>query len=841
MAGLAWMAAGAWTPALAQEPDDLKRGVARISLLNGEVNVQRGDSGDWVAAAVNAPVMAQDRITTGGTSRAEVQFDWANMLRIGSNAEISVAQLEYKRYMLQLARGTVTFRVLRDSDADVELDTPSVSVRPSRRGVYRISVRDDGTTEVTVRAGDVEVFTPRGSQRLTAGQRMEARGTASDPEFQIAAAYPADEWDRWNESRDLALERSSSYRYVSRDVYGADDLDANGTWVYDAPYGYVWRPTVAVGWAPYRYGRWAWVDWYGWTWVSYDSWGWAPYHYGRWYYGGRGWCWYPGGIGVRHYWSPALVAFFGFGGGGGVHVGIGVGWGNVGWVPLGPHERFSPWWGRSYYGGYRNSAYIDRSVHITNVNITNVYRNSRVVNGVTAVNAGDFSRGHFGNNVRVDNDSLRQASLSRGVMPAVPGDAHLRYSDRTVHGQPSRYENTRFFSNRQPDQVQRVSFAEQRQSLERVSRVPMSERTAASVSPRGGASVSPRGGASGSRSVQRSASPGESVRGGQSAAAAESRGWRRMGDSNAGSNAGSGAPSRNERQMQSPSSGGRQATPSRNESGGSWRRFGDAGSSGGSGSSSSPSRNERQMQSPSSGGQQAAPGRSDSGNWRRFGDAGSSGGSGSSSSPSRNERQMQSPSSGGQQAAPGRSDSGNWRRFGDAGPSGGSGSSSSPSRNERQMQSPSSGGRQATPSRNDSGGSWRRFGDPGSASGSRLQAAPSRNDRQASPEQPSRSWNRFGDPGNSSAGSSSRSYGSRGSESRSQPQYSAPSRQRQESIRVSPPVVRERSGGSSGSSMQRQSAPSASRSESHYSGSRSSGSSGGSRGGESRSHGGRGR
>ncbi len=41
---------------------------------------------------------------------------------------------------------------------------------------------------------------------------------------------------------------------------------------------------VAVGWAPYRYGRWTWVDWYGWTWVSYDSWGWAPYHYGRWYH-----------------------------------------------------------------------------------------------------------------------------------------------------------------------------------------------------------------------------------------------------------------------------------------------------------------------------------------------------------------------------------------------------------------------------------------------------------------------------------------------------------------------------------------------------------------------------
>jgi len=61
-------------------------------------------------------------------------------------------------------RGTVTFRVLRASDANVEVDTPSVSVRPSRQGSYRITVKDTGETEIISRAGDVEVFSPLGSQ-----------------------------------------------------------------------------------------------------------------------------------------------------------------------------------------------------------------------------------------------------------------------------------------------------------------------------------------------------------------------------------------------------------------------------------------------------------------------------------------------------------------------------------------------------------------------------------------------------------------------------------------------------------------------------------------------------
>src|ERR1700730_2731243 len=109
------LAGGGVVPARAQDPDDLKRAVARISLMNGEVSVRRGDSADWVAGVINAPLLADDRISTGPNSRAEIQFDAANALRIGGNAEVRVAQLEYGRYQMEVARGTVTYRVMRAS------------------------------------------------------------------------------------------------------------------------------------------------------------------------------------------------------------------------------------------------------------------------------------------------------------------------------------------------------------------------------------------------------------------------------------------------------------------------------------------------------------------------------------------------------------------------------------------------------------------------------------------------------------------------------------------------------------------------------------------------------
>ncbi len=466
LAGVAW--------AQAPEDEGPGRGVARISVIDGEVSVRRGDTGDWVAAALNAPVMVDDRLATGTGSRAEVQFDWSNMIRLASSSEIRFSELEYHRYQVQVASGLVTFRVLRDIDAQVEICTPSISVRPLKKGTYRIEVREDGTSEITVRGGEAEVFSPRGSEKLSGGHSMLARGSASDPEFQMARAPQADDWDRWNVQRDQDLGRSQSYKYVNRDIYGAEDLDNNGSWVNDDSYGYVWRPRVEADWAPYRNGRWVWMDWYGWSWVSYDPWGWAPYHYGRWFNSpGYGWCWWPGAYGPRYrqYWSPGLVAFFGWGG----HGGVGFGFGHVGWVPLGPHESYHRWYGNGYYRGYRGGR-IDKmygrmsAPYVNNINIMHTYRNARVRNGMTGIDADGFARGRRAGMVGIGEREVQGARLVRGVVPMAPGRESLRMADREVRaGTVARgNSNQRFFSTRQAARVARVPFDDQRRGVERI-------------------------------------------------------------------------------------------------------------------------------------------------------------------------------------------------------------------------------------------------------------------------------------------------------------------------------------------------------------------------------------
>jgi hypothetical protein len=531
-AGAMLTLAGSFTPVRAQDPDDLKRGVARISLMNGDVSVRRGDSGEWVAGVINAPLLTDDRVATGPNSRAEVQFDASNLLRLGANGELRLTQLESARYQMELAHGVMTYRMLRTSDGNIEIDTPSLSVRPSRQGSFRISVNEAGETEVTARNGDVEVFNPHGSQWVRSGQTLTAHGAPADAEFQVAAAGGMDDWDRWSDNRDRTLTQAVSPRYVGAGVYGAEDLDAAGTWSSVPEYGNVWRPTVGPDWAPYQSGRWVDEDWYGWTWVSYDPWGWAPYHYGRWFHDGFGWGWYPGLITSRHYWSPALVGFFGFGGGG---FGVGFGFGNVGWCALAPFEVFHPWWGRGYYGNGFN-----RSMNISNVNISNVYRNARYRNGISAVAAGDFQGGRFNNVMRTSGAQVGTAGVIRGQMPFTAGSANMRFSDRAATVGPRSNANARMFTHQQPNPVQRGQFNQ------------------------GGAA---------SRGPNASAMAQNNR--GQAPQSNDAGGWRRFGSPSGQSAAGQGnqpAAQRNVRPSASPQGG--------QPSGGGWQRFGTPGSSG---------------------------------------------------------------------------------------------------------------------------------------------------------------------------------------------------------------------------------------------------------------------
>ena len=425
----------------AEPVDEPGRQVARLSVLSGEVTVRRGDSGDWVAAVLNAPLLAGDSVSVAAGGAAEMQLDNANFARLAGDSEARLSILENGRYQIQLSKGLLTYRVLRQSAAQSEIATPLAAVRPVGLSAVRVEVAPDGSMRAIVRHGDAEVATPKGSEKVHEGNMMTLRGAAEDPEFQTVYAPVADQWDTWSDQRDGYLSRAQSPQHVSQDVYGSEDLDAYGRWSNDPAYGDVWTPNVPPTWAPYRNGEWVWEDSYGWTWVDSDPWGWAPFHYGSWYFRtGLGWSWFPGPRYGHYWWHPALVGFFGFGGG----FGVGFGFGNVGWIPLAPFERFHPWYGRGFVGGGR----LGGVGIVAGGNITSLYRNARFANGATAVSAADFQRGNFRGLTGVSSAQLQQASALRGGVLS-PTAANMRFSSRSTAsftGPRADVSSQRFFS-----------------------------------------------------------------------------------------------------------------------------------------------------------------------------------------------------------------------------------------------------------------------------------------------------------------------------------------------------------------------------------------------------------
>src|SRR5580693_2315587 len=340
--------------------------VARLNYVQGAVSFQPGGEQDWLEADINRPLTTGDNLWADKDSRGEVHIG-ATSIRLSSDTGISFLNLDDRTVQLQLAQGTIEVHLRRLEPGNAfEIDTPNLAFTLAASGEYRIQADPDGnSTAIIVREGAGQVTGAGESYDLTAGQQYTFNGT-DQLTFDAQAAPEFDNFEDWCQAQDQRENSSASARYVSRDVDGYYDLDGNGDWQTDPDYGAVWVPAgVAVGWAPYHYGRWAQVR-------------------------GGSWGWVPGPMVVRPVYAPALVGFVG-GAGFGVGVGFGSGFSGVAWFPLGPRDVYIP--------SYRTSPRYVQNINVTNTRVINVTQvttayNNYLVNRNVGASRVDYTYAH---------------------------------------------------------------------------------------------------------------------------------------------------------------------------------------------------------------------------------------------------------------------------------------------------------------------------------------------------------------------------------------------------------------------------------------------------------------
>ncbi|MDT5295292.1 MAG: hypothetical protein QOJ76_2172, partial [Acidobacteriota bacterium] len=411
--------------------------VLRVSLLKGEVSLKRAGENDWENARLNAPLVEGDLLATGRDSRLEIQIDARNFIRVGGDSVLKVVTLREEGIALSLSEGTATFRLSRfDGDKEYfEVDAPKTTVAAEKTGQYRLDVDREGVVRVTVREdGRARIYSQTSGFVLRNNRTARLASDGSDEgDWEVGAAARFDEWDNWVGERERHLAALLHYegreRYYDADIYGAEELDLYGDWVYTRDYGYIWRPHVAVinnypNWAPYRYGHWEWCAPYGWTWIADEEWGWAPYHYGRWVYVDNNWCWAPRGYGYRYrraWWRPALVAFVTIDFGRDRH---------VCWYPLtyGQRDPRGRLWSRRF----------DPLTPLRRGEVDNLRRaNPALLRAVTSAPARDF--GVAGLRARAAGSDLAQRALAsdpvRGQLPITRGAGATRSGPRVGVGE----------------------------------------------------------------------------------------------------------------------------------------------------------------------------------------------------------------------------------------------------------------------------------------------------------------------------------------------------------------------------------------------------------------------
>ncbi len=295
--------------------------IVRLSLVDGDTQIDRRDGNGFQTAFLNLPVVEGQRLwARDDEARAEVEFEDGSTMRLipQSLAEFSALGRRSNGDLVtevDLQEGVAYFNIRRHGGDEFTVSAGRTQIVLPAGGHFRVNVEQD-KIEVAVFEGSLEV---RGE-----GYSLDVRKSETltldltDPgRYFLARGVNADSWDDWDHDREqaradaAAAAAEAQAAYASANTYyapvnygysyGYNDLSMYGSYIYVAGYGQIWRPAYyGVTWNPWMDGAWVWYPGFGYVWVSAYPWGWLPYRYGTWVFvPAYGWCWNPGG----HRWQ----------------------------------------------------------------------------------------------------------------------------------------------------------------------------------------------------------------------------------------------------------------------------------------------------------------------------------------------------------------------------------------------------------------------------------------------------------------------------------------------------------------------------------------------------------
>jgi hypothetical protein len=284
---------------------DSKARIVRLSYVDGNVQIDRGEGPGYEKAIMNMPVIQGAKVSTGNAgARAEIELEDGSAIRLAPESIVAFPELGlrdsgHRLTSVELQKGTAYFSIHKHAGEF------SVTV-----GGKQLEIHDNSEFRVSAMPQRIELAVYKGDVKANTSKEVDLKknetlglDVADNSQWTVAKGISPEPYDDWNQQRERYrdLYASASYTggysgFSSAYSYGYADLNYYGNYFYAPGWGLMWQPFgIGPGWSPFMDGAWMWYPGPGYMWVSSYPWGWMPYRYGAWnFVPGFGWAWCPG-------------------------------------------------------------------------------------------------------------------------------------------------------------------------------------------------------------------------------------------------------------------------------------------------------------------------------------------------------------------------------------------------------------------------------------------------------------------------------------------------------------------------------------------------------------------
>ncbi|MEO6119271.1 MAG: DUF6600 domain-containing protein [Terriglobales bacterium] len=291
--------------------------IVRLSYLEGDVQLDRGDGTGYIRAFLNMPLLEGAAVSTTSSGRAEIEFEDGSTIRLIPNTTVFFTQLRLrddgsKLTYVDLRDGTAYFDVRQRDEDDFRVLGAGRELSLDKTSEFRVShsaLLDPIGLRASVFKGELRFLGQDGQRTSIRKNESLTLDFADAGRYFLARGIAEEAHDYWDRERDRARQSENVHyaRASNTTVIYVSDLDRHGSFFTVAGYGRLWRPhTFGVPWDPFDSGSWVYYPGHGFVYVSDYAWGWAPFRYGSWVHiRSRGWCWRPGN--GYNTWTPGPV------------------------------------------------------------------------------------------------------------------------------------------------------------------------------------------------------------------------------------------------------------------------------------------------------------------------------------------------------------------------------------------------------------------------------------------------------------------------------------------------------------------------------------------------------